>query len=122
MTTSGNRLIAPTYDFNYQFEANWQPIYILGRKNPQEVHLMDGTEEMSFVRDSFTHIQFSGEDTSGSFITGDYTIDLFNYKLVAGTNNGSLQFDVSGSSIIDTKLTVDLNNFVRTATTVRRFY
>lgn len=123
ISSSGNRLIAPTYDFNYKFTADWQPTYLIGQKFPTQVNFMAGTEEMSFVRDSFTHIQFSGEEVTGSFITGDWLIELFNYQLISTwANSGALIFDVSGAKIIDTKLVVDLNNFVRTATSIRRHY
>ena len=123
ISSSGNRLIAPTYDFNYKFNANWEPVYIIGQKTPIEVHLMGGVEEMAFVRDSFTHIQFSGEEVTGAFITGDWNIELFNYRLIATqSNSGALSFDISGAKIVNTKLVADLNNFVRTSTEVKRYY
>lgn len=123
ISSSGNKLIAPTYDFTYKFQAEWEPIYIIGQKDPYEVHFMNGTEEMSFVRDSFTHIQFSGEEVTGTYITGDWLIELFNYKLISThTNSGALIFDVSGAKIIDTKLVADLGSFVRSQTTIKRHY
>ena len=124
ISSSGNKLIAPTYDFNYRFNANWQPVYLIGQKVPTEVHLMGGTEEMSFVRDNFTHIQFSGEEVTGTFITGDWQIELFNYQLIAWqtAGSGALFFDVSGAKIVDTKLVSDLGNFVRSQTSIRRYY
>ena len=124
ISSSGNKLIAPTYDFTYRFNANWEPVYILGQKEPYEVHFIDATEEMSFVRDSFTHIQFSGEEVTGSFITGDWLIELFNYQLIAWqtAGSGALIFDVSGAKIVDTKLVADVGNFVRSQTTIRRHY
>lgn len=123
ISSSGNRLIAPTYDFSYRFNANWEPIYIIGQRDPYEVHLMNGIEEMSFVRDSFTHIQFSGEEVTGTFITGDWLIELFNYKLIATqSNSGALTFDISGAKIISNKLVADVGNFVRTETSIRRYY
>lgn len=123
ISSSGNRLIAPTYGFSYKFNANWEPVYIIGQKTPIEVHLMGGLEEMAFVRDSFTHIQFSGEEVTGTFITGDWNIELFNYKLIATqSNSGALSFDISGAKIVNTKLVVDLNNFVKTSTEIKRYY
>lgn len=123
ISSSGNSLIAPTYDFSYKFDADWKPTYLIGQKFPTQVNFMRGTEEMSFVRDNFTHIQFSGEEVTGTYITGDWKIDLFNYQLISTWNNsGALTFDVSGAKIIDTKLVVDLDNFVRAATTIRRYY
>jgi len=123
ISSSGNKLIAPTYEFNYKFTANWEPIYIIGQKDPYEVHLMNGTEEMSFVRDSFTHIQFSGEEVTGAFITGDWLIELYNYQLIATrTNSGALIFDVSGAKITDTRLIANMGDFCKSATTIRRYY
>lgn len=123
ISSSGNRLIAPTYDFSYRFNADWEPIYILGQKDPYHVNFMGGTEEMSFVRDSFTHIQFSGEEVTGTYITGDWKIELFNYKLITThANSGVLVFDVSGAKIVDTKLVAQVGDFVKTATSIRRFY
>ena len=123
ISSSGNRLIAPTYSFDYKFNANWGPIYILGQKDPYEIHFLGGTEEMSFVRDSFTHIQFSGEEVTGTYITGDWAIELFNYKLIATqSNSGALSFDISGAKITDTKLVAGVGDFVKTATSIRRFY
>lgn len=124
ISSSGNCLIAPTYEFNYKFDANWQPMYIIGQKFPYQVNLMGGTEEMSFIRDSFTHIQFSGEEVTGSFITGDWLLELFNYQLIAGqtAGSGALIFDISGAKIISSKLAVDVGNFVRTETAIRRYY
>lgn len=124
ISSSGNCLIAPTYNFTYKFNADWQPMYIIGQKIPYQVNLMKGTEEMSFVRDSFTHIQFSGEEVTGSFITGDWLLELFNYQLIAAqtAGSGALIFDISGAKIIDSKLVVDVGNFVRSETSIRRYY
>ena len=124
VSSSGNCLIAPTYDFNYKFNATWQPTYIIGQKTPYSVNLMGGTEEMSFVRDSFTHIQFSGEEVTGSFITGDWLPELFNYQIIAGrtAGSGALIFDISGAKIISSKQVVDVGSFVRTETNIIRYY
>ena len=123
ISSSGNRLIAPTYEFSYRFQADWEPLYIIGQKDPYEVHLMSATEEMSFVRDSFTHIQFSGEEVTGTFITGDWLIELFNYQIITShTNSGALIFDVSGAKITDTRLVVGVGDFVKTQTSIRRHY
>lgn len=124
ISSSGNCLIAPTYEFNYKFNANWQPTYIIGQKTPYQVNLMNGTEEMSFVRDSFTHIQFSGEEVTGSFITGDWLIELFNYQIIAGqtAGSGALIFDISGAKIVNSKLAVGVGGFVKTETNIKKYY
>lgn len=123
ISSSGNQLLAPTYDFTYKFAVGWEPIYLIGQKFPSQVNFMNGVEEMSFVRDSFTHIQFSGDGVTGTFIPSDRKLELFNYKLIATRNfSGALIFDVSGAKITDTKLVADLDNFVRSQTSIRRFY
>ena len=122
VSNSNNSLIAPTYDFSYNFNANWQPIYQLGKKYPSEVHLMNATEEMSFTRDNFTQIQFSGEAVTGQFITDDYTIDLYDLNVLVSQNASCLQFNVSGAKITSSEASVQLDDFVRTQTKIRKFY
>ena len=124
VSSSGNRLIAPTYGFSYNFKANWEPIYILGQKSPYEVHLMNGVEEMSFIRDSFTHIQFSGEEVTGTFITGDWNVELFNYQLVAWqtAGSGALSFDISGAKIVSTRLVADVGDWIKTQVNISQYY
>lgn len=123
VTHTGDYLTDPTYEFEYNFNAQWEPVYVLGQKFPIEVHLRQASERIAFVRDSYKHIQFSGEHVSGNYITGNsLNINMMDISWVCGTLNSGLLFNVSGAKISETLLSVVSEEFVRNRVAIQKFY
>lgn len=87
----------PTYEFNYEFNAKWEPVYIIGQPEPSQVKLQDASERTMLVRDVFYNIQFSGEDACNSLINCQYddqNIEIFNLAfLCTGNYTGDLYYN-----------------------------
>jgi len=127
VTDTSGHLNQPTYDFSYEFNISWQPIYILGQKSPSQVSLIGGSESLRFTKDVFFHnVSFSGESPSGSFITGeDQNIDIMGVTLLCGkpeASGNSLSFPVTGSKIKNYQLNIQLDDFVKITTVIERFF
>lgn len=116
----------PVYNFDYSYEAGWQPTYVLGRKDPSQVDLMRGSEKMSFTRDIFQNIIFSGENASGSFLNitpNQYTVQLSKISLCcSGTTTISLNFNVSGAIISSTQVEAKVDDILKSTTTITKYF
>lgn len=126
LTTTGF-LTAPTYNFDYTFNANWTPIYILGQQHPLQVNLLDAHERMTLVRESFYNINFSGENPIGRvFDANEYpTVKFLNLGFCCDTADSgcqSLTFNVSGARIINSTIDGNLDDFVKSSTVIQKHY
>ncbi len=128
---SGNSyLTVPIYDFNYNLEIDWSPVFTVANSLSNQVELMQMSESMSFVRDVFHNIQFSGEEASRESSTAflqknnDNEINLLPYHYIAstGVNSPSLIISLSGTRIKTSEINVQLDDFVKTAVEVSKFY
>jgi len=123
INNTGNYLENKILSFNYNFNATWQPIYLLGRNYPVEYHLMSATEDFSFDRDIFYNISDTGRNVLDSFFSNSqiklYTL---NY-LCNNTNTGiNFTFDVASGKITQTELNSNLDDIIRVSTTVKKVY
>ena len=131
---SGNAyLLTPTYAFDYNFSANWQPVFILGQKSPIEMKLTSASEKIDLTRDTFYKIAFSG-DNAESFLTFQGTdnkyVDIQNLSLVCQTEGigtapaglKTLRFDLSGAKVTNSRLDAKVDDIIRVATSIEKFY
>ena len=72
----------PTYSFEYNLNARWQPIYIIGNKYPIQIQLLGGQESLKLVRDVYKEVQFSGEELKNYLNVPDWDINLSNINYV----------------------------------------
>ncbi|MEK6880177.1 MAG: hypothetical protein AABY22_11235, partial [Nanoarchaeota archaeon] len=117
ITSSGTFLNIPTYDFSYNFQANYSPVYIIGKLIPNQIMLLNGTEEISFTRDSNIEISFSGEKVSKHLIDQNTEKNILLHALRYDWDTDSpnpLSFDIRDFQINSREITIEENNFVRT--------
>jgi tartrate-resistant acid phosphatase type 5 len=89
----------PTYEFNYELDSEWEPIYRLGSRVPREVKWMGSTERFTLVRDRFYGPTYSGEVVDDNLIeydAGDSTVDFMNVALVCESNTKAVRFAAIG--------------------------
>lgn len=129
---SGNSyLTSPVYDFNYDFNADWEPTYILGNEEPIQIDLLQGSERMTFLRDVYHHIQFTGETPQNQdsnslieYVEGDDNIDILKYDFLSNTNstNQGIVISLSGYRITSSNLNASIDDFVKTVTQINNYF
>lgn len=124
-------LTAPVYDFSYDFSADWEPTYILGNEEPIQIDLLQGSERMTFLRDIYHHVQFSGEtpqnESSNSlihYVVGDEKIDILKYDFLSNTSstNQGIVITLSGYKIKSSNLNASMDDFVKTVTEITNYF
>lgn len=112
------------YDFNYSFQTNWQPTYLIGRRTPSQVDMISFQESISVVRDIYTKPQFSGEELYFSQnITGNFNgtnrnseLRIYGLYKLCGETGDYLNFNLSGSDIMSSTINYSLNDLILTET------
>jgi hypothetical protein len=126
ITSSGAHGEFPTYDFSYQFRAQWVPIYAIGGKYPKQVQLMNASEMLNLTSSVHRHITFSGERAEDAFSTefgSDMVIEAFEVDLLCDSlENSHLSLTMSGGLVVNTSLEARVGDIVRTKIGVNRNY
>ena len=124
---SNDRLINPVYDFSYDFRANWQPIYTIGKKEPIEVKLLSVAESISFTIDNARNVLFTGESVYPNILSGNNgNLTFNNISLLCNDcnttgNPNSLTLNISGFKIKTININANVNEMVRTNYIATRF-
>jgi hypothetical protein len=102
------------YDFQYSFEVEWTPEYIIGQTTPIQVQLSNKNETIKIIKDTFLVPNFSGNNFLENFN------DSFDTLMVYTPGLDGLQFSLTGFTIksYDTSITLD-NIILQTLTLVR---
>ena len=113
----------PTYSFEYNLNAKWQPIYIIGNKYPIQMQLLGGQESLKLIRDVYKEVQFSGEELKNYLDVPDWDINLSNINYVrTSTVSSGIIIDISGAIIKNTNINFALDDIVKLETTAERFF
>lgn len=112
------------YDFNYSFQTNWQPTYLIGRKTPSQVDMISFQESISVIRDIYTKPRFSGEELYFSQnITGNFNgtnrnseLRIYGLYKLCGETGDYLNFNLSGADIMSSTINYSLNDLILTET------
>lgn len=124
-------LTAPIYNFDYSLSLQWEPNYIFGSALPLQIDLLNMSERMVFVRDTYHHIQFSGEeasrDTNNAYLrknNSDNEINFLRYDFISDSNATfpSLVISLSGTRIKSSDAELQLDDFAKTITEITKFY
>jgi hypothetical protein len=113
------------YDFDYTFNAAWEPVYKIGQKTPIAVRLMNGNETFAVTRDTFYRNTFSGETLYSGVITNgtDYGIDVFNLNaFISGSGIAPLNLNFSGAKITNVSVNASVNDIVRVKTEAIKYF
>jgi hypothetical protein len=126
VTNSGVAREFPTYSFEYQFRASWNPIYSIGNPYPKQVQLLNAGEMLVLTRDDFKHVQFSGQQATEAFASehgNDYVVDAVRLNLLCDSNTGQcLQIGMSGGVIVNSRLQAQVGEMVRSKIGINRNY
>lgn len=129
-TNSSAALLSRAYGIDYEFNAQFEPTYQVGKTIPQQVNFMGADEKISFIRDDFVYIKHSGQFAwaSGDCYSGvvvdsgtyDNLIDLYTMQFISPTNTDLrvMQFDISGAKVINTELSIRVDDYLRSTTTI----
>lgn len=123
ISSTTNYKDVPTYSFEYNLNARWQPIYIIGNKYPIQVQLLGGQESLKLIRDVYKEVQFSGEPLKDYLGVPDWDINLSNVNYIrTSTVSSGIIIDISGAIIKNTNINFELDNIVKLETTAERFF
>jgi len=126
VTSSGAHAEFPTYDFQYQFRAQWVPIYAMGAKYPKQVQLMNASEMLNLTSNIHRHITFSGEKAEDAFSVefgSDMSIEAFEVDLLCDSSeNSNLALTMSGGLVVNTSIEARVGDIVKTKIGVNRNY
>lgn len=122
--SDSGKVSMPIFDFSYSFEANLEPIYVLGRKYPKQILLISSEEEATITKDQYKPIDFYG--LSGCLELGDCIsnprIRLYKLEKICNNNTGEyIEINMSGASVHSSNLSVDTNDFAKAEITMRRY-
>jgi len=118
-TTYFSNINNKIYEMDYSFKPNWEPVYTLGSVFPRQIQFLGAQEDMSFVKDIYTGIQFSGQNATGYFnFTGLQTT----VKLFGLMNSNSYTIEISGSKVKNTQVNASLDDIVRVSSSVSKYY
>lgn len=116
------------YDLSYDCKINWQPIYIIGKKFPVEVKLLNIAEALSFSMDDYRSILFTGENVYPSLsndTNGNFTFNNLNI-LCSGCNDTGvkpiLTLNISGFKIKSINPVAQVGQFFRVNYVANRYY
>lgn len=126
--TSGSSITNPVYEFVYNFNADWQPIYTIGRKFPVEMKLLNISESISFNMDSYRNILFTGELVYNNLLNNNNgNLEFKNISLICedncedvGASNGLL-LNISGFKINSIDVGSQVGEMVRTKYSATRY-
>jgi hypothetical protein len=91
--------------FDYQFKANWNPVYTLGKKEPTHILLTSADERFEIEREFFKNITMSG-DYLGSYVNID-KVKIFELSYLVDNTGNFIDFEID-------------NHFVRAVTSDAR--
>ena len=120
----------PIYELNYNFNAIWHPVFLLGSQTPSQVILQGISERISFAREQYFHVNYSGEVPYGvetnKMINGfpdQSSITFSGYGTGSLVNNfPPLTINISGSRIQSSDVQARIDDFVRTTTTITNYF
>lgn len=127
--TSGAYINTPVYEFNYTFNANWSPIYTIGRKTPVEIKLLGISESINFNIDSYREILFTGENLYNNLLQNNNgNLEFKNISLLCednceddGGSSSYLTFNISGFKIKSIDTNVQVGEMLRTNYVATRY-
>lgn len=129
-TSSSAAALSRCYGMDYEFSAQFEPTYQFGKTIPQQVNFMGADEKITFVRDDFVKVYHSGRLAwaSGDCYSGvvvdsgtyDNLIDLYSVNFICAGNTDfrNMQFDISGAKVTNTDLSVRVDDYLRSVTTI----
>ncbi|SRR3990167_518630 len=134
ITTQTGYYLTPVFSFDYNFQADFEPIYTFGRAFPSQINFMGASENMTFIRDNFIKVYFTGKDAynneANSYIVNSGTEDPFiNMLDIAFTCNTGLEerfpsfvFNISGAKITNSEMNVRVDDYLKSTTTIVNYY
>jgi len=147
LLASDGTILAPVYDFSYDFRGVVNPIYVLGQKYPKQVQLLTAEETASVVKDtSAINVDGQGPDSHPVTFYGESGWALFSGQLEDGsyfneydsesppririeplsglcdTSSHFMEFDFSGMKIESSDISIDTNDFAKVSYTLRRYH
>jgi len=128
--SSGDYMNKPIYDFSYSFQANWRPIYIIGKKFPVEVKLLGASETISFNTDEYRAVLFTGENVYPNLLdSNNGNIQFRNISIICmdgcdstGDSSASLNLNVSGFKIKSITPVVQVGQTLRVTYLAEKYY
>jgi hypothetical protein len=131
-TSSGGHLQDYIYDLSYEFQASWRPVYKIGNAYPIQVNMDGASEVISFTKDRYIQILYSGEDASGILLSNEDSnhVKIYDIRLncsgsgvdVLNNNVNIKTFDLSGSKIVQEEISANVDDIARTRFVIQKFY
>lgn len=124
----------PIYELNYQFQAEWNPKYTLTKHYPVGVNFMGASERIGIEKDSYTKIEFSGAESTSSFLAATTTglhlmaLNAMCYSEYGQTdkpttgNYTNMAIDLSGFTVTETNVAAQINDLMANNVVLERYH
>lgn len=133
-STQNGYFEAPIYNLNYEFESNWSPRYTIGKKEAAQVTFLSAREIVSIDQETYTPIQFSGEDGLGSILENNTSgLDFMTLGIVGFSEYDTgikpstgdytnMPINLSGCKISESNTEAKINDILSNKVTLIKYY
>lgn len=127
---SGDNIDKPVYNLEYNFTCDWNPVYVIGRKYPVAIKMLNAVETLNFGMDTFKSATFSGQKLTDSDLfnlSDSNTIKFSNLSLIcsnycSGNSDNLISIPIDKFKIINTNLSAGSSEYIRSDYTCVRYY
>lgn len=127
---TGDYLNVPVYDLSYDFSVEWRPVYVIGKKYPIEMRLLNAVETLSFSLDIYNRVLFTGQDLYPNiFNSNNGNLELKNVSLVCledcnnpNNSQNTLSINISGFKIKSVNPESQVGQYLRINYVANKYY
>jgi len=124
----------PIYSIGYDFSAEWRPQYSMGKKYPVDKKLISASERIDIEKDTYTKIEFSGQEATNSFLANTTTgLDFMTLNTMCFSEYDTgvkpftgdyvnMSINLSGFRIIQSDVEAQINDLMSNRVSMRKFY
>lgn len=132
LLNSGDYNTKPIYDFEYNIQITWAPIYVIGKKYPVNIKFINAIESINFSTDVFNGVIFSGEKLLDSVLvnnTNSHNTQFRNVSVmcqdncgVTGEEGAVINLSMENFKINKSSLVANVGDYVRTSYECIKYY
>lgn len=110
VNTSSGLSASPIYQLSYDFNATWQPVYLIGQSNPVQVKLENIVERLKIIQDNTYNLIFTGQNVMGVLVISGLSGNIGTVITMSG---GKIVESVVNNAIDDiTRTTITVNSYL----------
>jgi len=111
-----------TYDVNYDFSVEFNPVYSIGDKKPKQIIFGGATERVKLIKESFTNVSFSGDFASKYVLSNSgASIRFLNFDSLSNTQRtNGLFLDMRSGTVLSSSINAEINQYANSEIVIER--